>query len=449
MSRSRSLGGSALLFALAALAAPATAGTPSFGLGAAAISPYAGPAGAPRERILADFQGGTDADDPGGGLALGPDGALYGYAQGGGTSNYGTIFKLTPSKGGYAESVIYTFTYPKDGYYPSGRLLLDAHGVIYGTAADGGLGSGVVFTLTPAAHGYAYAIIYGFQQSGDGALPVGGVIMDRSGALYGTTEFGGAWQAGTVYQLAPAAGGKGYRESLLYSFVGQFGMNAVGDGMYPVSGLTADASGALYGTTMQGGGPCVGGDSDGCGAVYKLTPAKSGYRESIIYRFASADQSGENPDAAVVLDGKGRLYGTAGVGIHLAGTVYRLTPSAGGYTEDTLYSFAGLRDGKAPSGSLTLGANGAIFGAATLGGDDPACTIQGGCGTVFKLTPQANGTYREASLYRFSGGKDGAFPRGPLLLHNGALIGVTGAGGSMNCTKELPGCGTVFSVLVP
>ncbi len=434
---------------VAALAAPPVAGAQSLGPEAALLSPHAVPAGVPRERVLFDFQGGNDAQNPASGLARGADGALYGVARGGGSSDYGTVFKLTPSKNGYAESLVYTFSLPKDGYDPNGPLLIDRHGVIYGTAAQGGLGAGVVFTLTPAAHGYAYAIAYGFQQRGDGALPVGGVIMDRTGALYGVTELGGFYDYGTVYRLAPAAGG-GYRESILYTFHGTYETNVVNDGMYPVSGLTFDASGALYGTTMQGGGFCVEGVVAGCGTVYKLTPTHTGYEESLLYTFHDPDNAGASPRSPVVLDAKGRLYGTAaGVGIHFDGTVYRLTPSGGGYAEETLYAFAGLRDGKFPSGPVLLGANGTVFGAAQAGGDNPACTLNGGCGTVYKLTPQANGTYHESSLYRFAGGKDGAYPSGPLLLQKNALLGVTAAGGSMNCAKELPGCGTAFSVLVP
>ena len=151
-----------------------------------------------------------------------------------------------------------------------------------------------------------------------------------------------------------------------------------------------------------------------------------------------------------MLDAKGRLYGTAaGVGIHLDGTVYRLTPSGGGYAEETLYAFAGLRDGKFAVRTGAPRRERHRVRRRASGRRQPRVHAERRMRHGLKLTPQANGTYHESSLYRFAGGKDGAYPSGPLLLQKNALLGVTAAGGSMNCAKELPGCGTAFSVLVP
>jgi uncharacterized repeat protein (TIGR03803 family) len=248
-------------------------------------------------------------------------GATLGYAQGPG----GTVFKLTPSskRTSYKEALLFTFQYSPsgpplypDGLFPSAGLLPDDSGAFYGTASIGGpcpaqvqpFGCGVAFKLTPSGSGYAFSLLYAFQGGSDGAVPVAGLIEDRNGALYGTTEYGGVENDGTVFKLTPTGSG-GYTESTLYAFAGG------NDGALPVAGLIAER-GALYGTTSSGG-------NANQGTIFKLTPAASGYTETVSYAFQGGVDGGE-PFAGLV-SGKGGIYGTTMIGgASGLGTVFAL-----------------------------------------------------------------------------------------------------------------------------
>jgi uncharacterized repeat protein (TIGR03803 family) len=346
------------------------------------------------EAVLHSFDvSGGDGILPTAGLIMDSAGAFYGTTEAGGTSTSpaGTVFKLTPQAGGtYTERVLYTFTSATaDGAYPQAPLIMDATGALYGTTTEGGIttcpspGCGTVFKLTPAADGsYAESVLHSFASAPvDGATPHAGLIMDSTGALYGTTAEGGGgtncFGCGTVFKLTPATDGS-YTESVLYSFTG-----GPADGVFPVAGLIMDATGALYGTTPHGGSTNC---SPGCGTVFKLTPAAgAAYTESVLYSFKGGTDGAE-PEAGLIMDA-GVLYGTtyygggtscqAGAG---CGTVFSLIPSGGGkYKEQILYSFTGGADGANPMAPLYSPAKGVFFGT-TLGGGTM------GEGTVFKLT---------------------------------------------------------------
>jgi uncharacterized repeat protein (TIGR03803 family) len=202
------------------------------------------------ESLLHSFGTGTDGQNPLASLTLdSSSGALYGTTDSGGTNHTGTVFKLTPNgSGGYTESLLHSFGTGTDGQLPSAGLTLDSSGALYGTTFHGGTnGDGTVFKLTPnGSGGYTESLLYSFAGGTDGQFPDASLTLDSSGALYGTTVSGGTNGTGTVFKLTPNGSG-GYTESLLHSFAGGT------DGQHPVASLTLDSSGALYGTTIYGG----------------------------------------------------------------------------------------------------------------------------------------------------------------------------------------------------
>jgi uncharacterized repeat protein (TIGR03803 family) len=347
---------------------------------------------------LYSFQGGPDGLGPEAGLTAGSGGVLYGDTVygGGGTgcsSGCGVVYELLPSGSGYAENVLHAFQGGSDGAAPIGNLLADQSGALYGTTLDGGgaaacnsvydgIGCGTVFKLTPSSSGYTESVLYSFQAGNDGIGPAGTLIEDASGALYGTTEYGGAASAcsspsgnagcGTVFKLTPS--GSGYTESILYAFQGGT------DGSLPRSGLLARSTGALFGATQHGG-------ANGGGTVYELTPSASGYSERILFSFNGADGVGPSDLNGLYADSHGNLYGTALAGGKKCscGTVFKLAPSGSGYAETTLYKFRGTRahDGTDPRGSLTADSSGMLYGTTFTGG----LRKGHGYGIVFKISP--------------------------------------------------------------
>jgi uncharacterized repeat protein (TIGR03803 family) len=273
-------------------------------------------------------------------LALGPDGALYGVAQNGGTHGFGMIFKVVPTAHGNidcsrlggrssrrcAVTVLYNFTGGADGGQPSGGLAFDPAGALYGTTYLGGAvncglgqqqGCGAVFRLTPpsspticgvcAPAQWVLTPIYGFQGglANDGAGPQGDLTIDSSGAIYGMTANGGPANQGTVFRLTPpAAGQTQWSETLLYSFpVTQ--THTAPNGSGPFGRLTFDAAGNLYGTTIGGG-------RWGMGVAYMLSPPQQGaaqWNETVLHSFNSTGgQDGSSP-LGVAIGKSGALYG--------------------------------------------------------------------------------------------------------------------------------------------
>lgn len=341
----------------------------------------------------------------------------------------GTVFELVASGSGYVEKTLHVFAErPRDGCGPSGGLSIDAKGAIYGTTALGGLGysDGIVFKLTPSGSGYKYAVIYRFKDGNDGAWPVGGVLIASDGVLYGATQYGVANACpgntegcGTVYRLTPR--GSRYTEKILHAFAGGK------DGLLPGSGLVTDSTGALYGTTMDGGGY----GSIGDGTVYKLTPSGRGYEESVIHAFGGTGD-GAYPDAPVIVESNGDVDGTTlyggsddpdctveGYGGN-CGLVFRLTPSGSSYDESFIYEFKGGSDGSQTQAPL-LDVGGTFYGTTTDGKWGFPCG--GECGTIFALRPSGK-HYAHTVLYRLNT-ESGWYPRAGVILYNGALYGTT------------------------
>jgi len=259
----------------------------------------------------------------------------------------------------------------------------------------------------------------------DGLTPFGGVIVDASGNLFGTTYFGGSNGYGTVYELIPQTGG-GWTEKILHNF-----NNTGTEGEYPAAGLVFDTVGNLYGTTVLSG-------SDGVGTVFELKPGPEGaWVEKILLYFAAADTSGGAIPYGSLMFDAGSLYGTAsGGGLYNVGTVFELTPEGNGtWNESVLYAFNDDgNDAYTPLAGLVRDSSGNLYGTTYTGGS------ASGLGTVFELTP-ANGVWTETVLHSFEGNGDGGNPGyGALILDSsGNLYGTAQGGGAYFA-------GTVFEI---
>ncbi|MGA8491455.1 MAG: choice-of-anchor tandem repeat GloVer-containing protein [Terriglobales bacterium] len=405
-------------------------------------------AGAVQHSTLYSF-GGPDGAGPLYGVIADHTGALYGTTVLGGIGG-GTVFKLTPAKSGYSETVLYSFLGGADGEGVFSGLVADKKGALYGVTLEGGNGAcfagcGTVFKLTPKKSGYAKSTIYSFGTIPDVSAPLGTLVLDSKGALYGVGQYGGTQNNGAVYKLTP--GKSGYRETVIYSF------RSGDDGDFPQAGLVMNKRGSLYGTTQYGGpGSCDG----GCGTVFRLCPSGVGYDETILYAFKDYTD-GYLPYAAVTLDkSTGAIYGTTWWGgTNHDGNVFKLTPSDSGYDKSTIYNFNhhGHRgtNGVLPESQLLLRPDGALYGTDFIGGG--GCSGIG-CGSVFELKPSGSG-YAFTYVYNFLKPVHGVDPEFTSLMvdGSGALYGTTRSGGSKTDCYDggsggAHGCGTVFKLVL-
>ena len=375
-------------------------------------------------RTLYAFTGGMDGGSPAAGPILDQAGNLYGTTVVGGAHSVGTVFELTPKAGGsWTKKVLLNFNL-KNGALPLGGLIFDASGNLYGTTYGGGTHDfGTVYELTPLNGRWTERVLYSFVpgRDGGGFKPSAGLIFDSSGNLYGTTTSGGASLSGTVFRLTPSSGGA-WTENVLYQFTGG------ADGGYPVGGVILDAEGNLYGMTEYGGSGCY---LPGCGVVFELTPNADGsWKENVLHTFTGG-ADGALPLASLVMDTAGNLYGTTLEGdLHDFGTVFKLAPSTGNWKETVLYRFKG-RSGENPSGSLIFDSLGDLYSTTQEGGDlaGAGCN-EVGCGVVFKLTPNSNGGWNERVLHTFAD-HPGANPEAGLIFDPaGNLYGTSIGDGS-------------------
>jgi hypothetical protein len=393
----------------------------------------------------------------------------------------GTAARPLPISRGFrgspdSEKVVYNFG-ANVLFEPVAGLIADSHGALYGTTWGSSCGNyygvcGGVFKLTPTGSGFTETNLYVFSGNSAGGSPIAPLYMDSSGALYGTTLYGGNFNTcpakslgcGVVFKLSPS--GSGYAESTLYAFQGGT------DGQFPFGGVIVDASGSVYGTVQEGGGYGCGGG--GCGAVFKLTKKATGYKKILIHRFDGSD--GQWPIVpALYMDGNGALYGTTAYGgtntcpsqgenlpklplpstyTLQCGNVFKLTPKGGNrYREEVLYNFKGGSDGKWPFGGVVADSHGSLYGTTIRGGGgtQSVCYANSqpiGCGTVFKLTPKGK-RYQESVLHAFNvggSGFDGYYPNGAVIVDSsGAVYSTTMWGGCCSGSGE-PGGGTVFKL---
>ncbi len=350
---------------------------------------------------LASFNA-TNGASPSGALSMDSSGNLYGTTWAGSTSGNGTVFELAHGSG--TITTLDTFN-GANGQNPEGGAILDSSGNLYGTTYYGGaFGDGTVFELAQGSH----TITTLTSCINNGAAPVG-LVMDSGGNLYGTTEYGGTYGDGTVFELGQGSG----TITTLATFNGT-------DGQYPLAALILDSSGNLYGTTTAGG-------AYGDGTVFELAPG-SGTITSLA-PFNGTD--GQDPEGGLSMDNTGNLYGTTvGGGAFGDGTIFEMAKSSSSIT--TQASFNGA-NGKNPKGGVILDSSGNLYGTTAYGGTY-------GDGTVFKL---AHGSGAITTLASFNGanGSNGAYPfAGVIMNSNGNLFGTTTSGG-------LSGYGTVFKLV--
>ena len=375
-----------------------------------------------------------------------------------------TASQKTTAIPGWVESQLWEFSGPPDAGNITdlwNGLVFDKAGNLYGNTSSGGeYNDGAVFELTPNGQGgWNETVIHSFDPNSttvhDGALPLGTLAIDSKGNLYGTTYNGGANGTGVVYELSPGTGGT-WTETILYSF----GAAASGDGYHPYAGVTLGNTTAtiLYGTTSCGGtAPAnyYSGCSNGNGTVYELSytkPSKTsngGWKESIIYGFASNNANdGFLPQSGLLLN-DGNLYGvtplggTGAYGIaaygYALGTVYELKPSGSGWTEDVLYNFgATANDAAGPAFMIpVMDSKKNIYGTTSYGGPS------NGSGTAWELVYSAtNNTYAEQVIYNFGAqSNDGCGPQWQIVP--GKTAG-TWFGTTSGCGEN--GAGTFFEL---
>jgi uncharacterized repeat protein (TIGR03803 family) len=425
---------------------------------------------------------------------------------------------LTLSAYAQTFSVIHTFS-GADGAFPQAGLSIDPRGRLYGSTSSGGLngsecfqtGCGTIFQLAPHGDGWTLSSLWKFHGPSDGADPINRPTFAPNGVLYGTTDAGGAQfcegpGCGTAYSLRPGPTTCPstlclWRETIAYSFGGVAGIcQGITSGMSPrrsrqpgtvelgscpgLGDLTYDAAGNIYGTI-----PCC------YGAVYKLTPDGTA---TVLYYFGGG-ADGDTPQAGVIFDHAGNLYGTTvGGGTNFCGTVYELSPSgSGSWTKTTLYSFQCGSDGSAPYGGVIFDSGGNLYGTTNFGGANMVGTVYElsqagggnwtfhllyslqyggtfdfllygptgslamdssgslygaavldgafGGGSVFKLTP-SNGGWTYTSLHDFRGGTDGEQPFGSVLVDADGTVYGTASQGGLDDGCGSPGCGTVWKI---
>lgn len=439
----------------------------------------AGSAAGWTEKVLYNLQGGTDGSTPVGRLVFDNAGNIFGVTSNGGSSSCisifecGTVFKLSrPLIAGdpWIETVLYVFkgNAAGDGTSPFGGLVMDQDGNLFGTTAYGGAGNclllgskegcGTVYELsrpTERSKPWTERVLYSFRGWSDGELPIGDLVFDEAGNLYGATTYGGGFgscnapyyhHCGTVFKLSrPKKKDGEWVEKVLYGFTGG------SDGAAPNGRLLLYGKGEIYGTTVSGGnttGICnyaYAGDV-GCGAVFKLTPPTQideAWVETVLYRFYTdsqgAENDGANPNGGLMLDNKGNLYGTTLGGGDIGwGTIFALTPrSNNSWSESVLYRFQDNNDGSQPRTGLVFDARGVLYGTATGGG-------AAGGGAIFELGP-SGASWTFSPLYEFLGNPDGSYPVELRFAPAGGLYGTTQYGGNSEACANY-GCGTVFEL---
>ncbi len=409
-------------------------------------------------KVLYSFQGPhlSDGEFPVAGLVADGFGNLYGTTRLGGPYGYpacpgcGTVFELSPnSDGSWSEYVLHAFCSSSnneglclDGAYPETSLIIDSEGNLYGTTAGGGsnscellAGCGTVFELSPptvSGGAWTETVLYNFCSvvSGgaciDGYQPISGLTFDSHGNLYGTTVSGGSGKnGGVVFELSP--GSNGWSETILYNFCSAQGTYCL-DGAAPSAGVTFDAAGNLYGTTRNGGAP----NYAGGGTVYKLSPGSGQWSHIVLVSSRGGSTRGSAPLSDVKIDSLGYLYGTTSLSgpNGATGGIFRLSP--GGGSGAGVFFQSGL-EGCIPAAGVTLD-----FQANVMYGTASMCGKNGG-GTIYTVNPSRQLTV----LYNFcsqAGCTDGTNPLGALIEDaSGNLYGTAENGGAN-------GYGVVFEI---
>ena len=343
------------------------------------------------------------------------NGSIYGVTVEGGQYGWGTVFTLSPptqNEDVWTETILYNFTGGLDGKYPV-SVIMDAQGVMYGTAVAGGsVDGGVVFKLAPDGQGaWVQSVVYNFTNGYDGGYPLFGVTIDAAGNLYGATYFGGDRACdggcGVVFRLSP--NGSGWTDTTLHVF------HKDSAGYTPAGALTLH-DGKLYGSTMF--------SDQGWGVVFELGTAHRKY--TAIFQGGRNDYVWSNP---VIFDSVGNIYSTTvggGAPRCRCGEVYELSPPTGGqttWTKSQLYAFSDRADGKGLFDAPIFGTDGNLYGVTVAGGTKNGCGGNGGCGTIYRLSQQ-NGQWTKSTVYAV--GSHYRSPSGLIRGPQGALLGTVG-----------------------
>lgn len=321
------------------------------------------------------------------------------------------------------ENVLYSFTTGDGAITPVGSLIMDSSGNLYGVS--GSNTEGAVYELVPSSGGvWTLKILHEFNSLSDGT-PAAGLIMDASGNLYGTCLFGGSSYYGTVFELKRISNGT-WREQVLHNF----GANDI-DGRYPGATLTFDSAGNLYGTTQEGGLKNV-------GVVFELTPYSggAGWSEKILYSLPYKDKHWADTNYPLTMDAAGNLYGVTNIGgANDAGYVFELSStSTGRWNLTTLYSF-GVYTGPGPAvpfSGVVFDSAGNLYGVSANGGTE-------GSGTVYELSPSVGGGWTETTLVNFpSSCSPACLPESGITVDSsGNIFGTAAATGTIGTSYEV------------
>ncbi len=344
------------------------------------------------EQVLYSFTDGSDGGYPMAGLIFDAAGNLYGTTSSGGVYDQGTVFELSQSNGTWTETVLHSFTGQADGGIPAAGLLMDKAGNLYGTTQKGGsAGGGVAFEVHRSGTRWEESVVHSFGIGSDGSVP-SGLAVDKEGHVFGTTNAGGPYNGGIVFGMQSTK--SGWREVVLYNLKGGT------DGFQPVSGVVVGNDEHLYGTTPTGG--------YGRGTVFELAYTLSGWTEKVIYYFEGG-YDGSTPYAGLALDGAGNLYGTTySGGSNNNGTVFELTKSAQGWAKTIIYNF---NNTFITSGALTFDQSGNLYGETY--------------DAIFELSPSNDG-WTESTFF------EEPYPNGNLIFDQaGNMYGTTLDGGGV------------------
>jgi uncharacterized repeat protein (TIGR03803 family) len=368
--------------------------------------------------VLYNFGAQSNDGSPGGVLLLDKSGNLYGTTMNGGANDWGSVFEISRSGSSWTKTTLYSFVGGVDDKQgPSAGVVSDNLGNLYGTTYWGGANNaGTIFELSPPwskGGSWAESVLYTFSAYlGSGP---GGLLRDNDGALYGATLWGDS-----VFKLSPPlVAGDGWSADNLFTFDGADGLNP----FYEGGPLIADKHGNLYGTTDDGG-------TYGGGVAFELSPPASEgdtWTETVLYNFGASLTDSDSPMGSVAIDDAGNLYGTATAGGRNGlGTVFKLSPPAAedqSWREQILHSFSGP-DGANPWAGPIIDRKGNLYGVTTDGGELSWC-----CGVLFELSPGADGTWTETVLHTFSAAGYPGSPSGGLIMDaRGDLYGSSGGG---------------------
>ena len=363
---------------------------------------------------------GSGGSIPTGGLISDAAGNLYGTTGSGGAHQLGTVYKLSLANGNWTEELLYSFKGgAADGSDPESALLLAATGDLYGTTAAGGSSNnGTVFKLSPdGTGGWTETVLHSFNGK-DGGLPIlAPLVADARGNLYGVTQgycYRGTCANGTVFELSLRPTGN-WSFKVLHSF-GHIGL--------PDAGVILDKAGNLYGSTVFGGPLNCASNAVGCGTIYKLSPGTKSWTFTTIHTFNYGD--GAYPMGSLIMDRAGNLYGSTNGGgsTYNGGVAFKLSPTRAGWNETLLHIF-GLPGDGAEASSLLFGAPGHLFGSVPVSTD---ANFNQKNGYVFELSRDANGTWSESVLYAPPQGNAPPFPNSSVIWNASgtSLLGTLG-----------------------